>query len=76
MKGYVKWMEGNPIILKVILAVFLGIFWTIYRICKSAVKKNTIGVILGIILLIVGIPFMWLVDIITLIFTGKVLWID
>ncbi len=72
--GYVKWMDGNPKWLKVILSLFLGIFWTLYRILKSVKDKNMLGVILGIILLFVGAPFMWLVDLITLLFMNKVLW--
>ena len=72
--GYVKWMDGNPKWLKVILSLFLGIFWTLYRILKSAKDKNMLGVILGIILFFVGAPFMWLVDLITLLFMNKVLW--
>ena len=72
--GYVKWMDGNPKWLKVILSLFLGIFWTLYRILKSVKDKNMLGVILGIILLFVGAPFMWLVDLITLLFMDKVLW--
>ncbi len=77
MKGYVKWMDANPKLLKVILAIpLLDILWVIYRILKSATKKNTIGVVFGIILLIVGIPFLWLVDIITLVLNDKVLWLD
>jgi hypothetical protein len=35
-----------------------------------------IGAVLGAVLIVVGIPFMWLVDILTLLFTGDVLWID
>lgn len=76
MKGYIKWMDQNPKWLKVVLAFFLGIFWTIYRIFKSADKKNLIGVVIGVILLFVGIAFMWLVDILTLLFMDKILWID
>ena len=72
--GYVKWMDENPKWLKVILSLFLGFFWTLYRILKSAKDKNMLGVILGIILLFVGAPFMWLVDLITLLFMNKVLW--
>ena len=76
MKGYINWMDKNPKWLKVVLALFLGIFWTIYRIFKSATKKNVVGVIFGVILLFVGVFFIWIVDIITLIFSDKILWID
>lgn len=72
--GYVKWMDNNPKWLKVVLAIFsLGIFWGIYRIVKSAVEGNMLGVILGIVLLFVGVLVMW-VDIVTLILMDKILW--
>ncbi len=76
MKGYVNWMDQNPKWLKVVLGLFLGVFWTIYRIFKSALKKNILGVVVGVILLFVGVFFIWIVDIITLILNDKVLWID
>lgn len=77
MKGYVKWMDGNSKLLKVILAIpVLDVLWVIYRIFKSGAKKNTLGVVLGIILIVVGLPILWLIDIITLVLSDKVVWVD
>lgn len=71
----VKWMDKQSKLIKVILALpFLDIVWVIYRIVKSAKSNHALGVILGIILIIVGIPFLWLIDIITIILNDKVLW--
>ena len=43
---------------------------------KSYEKKNTIGIILALILIIIGMPFLWLVDMISIILDNKVYWID
>ena len=77
MKKFVKAMDKLPLIVKIILALpGLDIIWNIVRLCLSIAKNNVGGVILGIVLLIVGIPFMWLIDIITLIFANRILWVD
>ena len=70
-------LEALPLWLKVIFALpGLDIIWMVVRVHKSIVKRNTFGIILGVALIIIGIPFMWIVDIFTLIATGKILWID
>lgn len=77
MKAYVKAMEGFSTIIKVILALpGLDITWGLYRIFKSASKKNTLNVVLGVVLLLVGLPLVWLIDIISIVVVGRVLWID
>ncbi len=77
MKGFIKSMDKASLLIKIILALpILDIVWVVYRLCKSLVKKNTLGIILGILLIIFGIPFLWIVDIITIILSGKVIWID
>lgn len=77
MDSLIKWIDDLPKIVKIILALpFLDVIWTIYRLCKSLAKNNMIGVVLAIVLLFVGIPFLWLVDIITIVMNDKVLWID
>jgi len=77
MKTLIKDMESLPLWVKIILALpALDIIWVIYRLCKSVDKENTLGIVLAVVLLIVGIPFLWLVDIITLIVSNYVLWLD
>jgi len=77
MKSFVKAMDGLSKIVKIILALpFLDIVWVVYRLIKSISKKNTLGIVLAILLLIFGIPFLWLIDIITIIISNKVLWLD
>ena len=73
----VKAMDGLPLIVKIILAIpALDIIWVIYRIVKSLAKGNMLGVILGVVLIIVGLPFLWLVDMIFIVLKGQVFWID
>jgi len=67
LKEYVKFIDGLPLILKVILALpgLDGVFYGIYRICKGRL-------IIGIIWIILGIPLLWIIDIVTIILNGKV----
>ncbi len=77
MSQFVSAMDNMPKLVKVLLALpALDIVWVIYRICRSASKKSVLGIVLGVVLLIVGIPFLWLIDIITILASDKVLWID
>ncbi|NLB85407.1 MAG: hypothetical protein GX794_04760 [Acholeplasmataceae bacterium] len=73
--AYIKWMDINPKWLKVLLAVLIGIFWNLYRIVKSIGDKNILGIILGIILLVTGgFAILWIIDIVTLILSNKIIW--
>ena len=77
MSSFIKAMDDLPRRLKIILALpMIDIVWVVYRLIKSIDQKNTLGIVLAIILLVIGIPFLWLVDIITLIINNKVLWLD
>ncbi len=77
MKEYVNAFDGFSKVAKVLLALpFLDILWVVYRLCKSISSKNTLGVVLAVVLLIVGIPFLWLVDMVSIVLTDKVLWIE
>lgn len=77
MKNFVDAMEKLPLWLKIVLALpALDIVWVIYRLAKSIDKNNTIGIVFAIVLIIIGIPFLWLIDIITLLISNYVLWID
>ena len=76
MKDFIKAMDYLPWILKVILCIpALEIVWGVYRVCKSLVKKNTLALIIAILLIVPGAAFMWVIDIICVILTGKIWWI-
>lgn len=71
----VKWMDNLPKWAKVVLALpCLDVVWVIYRLVKSLGKKQTLGIVLAVILIVVGLPWLWLLDIITIILLDKVLW--
>ncbi len=73
----IKAFDNLPKWLKVVLALpFLDILWNIYRLVKSIKKDSIVGIILAILLITIGLVFMWLVDIITILLYDKVLWID
>ena len=77
MKDIIRAMDGLPKWAKVILALpVLDIVWAIYRLCRSIDKKNTLGIVLAILMLIFCPVIFWLVDIITILVSDKVLWID
>jgi len=71
----IKSFDNLPKIVKLILAIpALDIIWVIYRIIKSVNDNNTLGIILGVVLLFVGVPFLWLIDIICIIIKDTVWW--
>lgn len=77
MKQFIVIMEKLPLLAKVLLALpFLDIVWVVYRVIRSIDAKSTFGIILAVIAIIVGIPFLWLVDMITILILGHVWWID
>ena len=67
MQDYIKFIDGLPFILKVILALpgLDGIFYGIYRIAKGRV-------IIGILWIICGFAILWIIDIYTLLKHGKI----
>ena len=75
MNDLIKTFDDLPLWLKIIFALpGLDIIWAVYRVVRSVVAKNTLAIVLSIVLIIVGIPFLWLVDIIFLLLKGKVWW--
>lgn len=75
MDSYIKWMDSLPLVLKIVFALpCLDILWAIYRIIKGVNAKDTLAIVIDILLLVFGSwSVMWLVDIITLLLNGKVL---
>ena len=71
MNNLIDSIDALPQVLKLVLALpGVDIVWWIYRICRSLEKNNLGGVIVAVLVLLVGVPFMWLIDIIN-IATGK-----
>ena len=76
MKSFIKAIDGLPLIVKIILCIpVLDIVWTIYKLFKSIEKNNVLGIVIAIILFFFA-PFVWLIDLITLLLKGQVWWLD
>lgn len=71
MAEFRKWMDSLPLIVKILLAPpgIDGIAYGIYRICRGDVPN----VILGIVWIVAGATICWVLDIIFLLWKGKVL---
>ena len=66
MNNLIDSIDALPQVLKLVLALpGVDIVWWIYRICRSLEKNNLGGVIVAVLVLLIGVPFMWLIDIIT-----------
>lgn len=74
MKDLIKAMDNLPWLVKLILCIpALDIVWTVYRLLKSLVAGNTIAIILSIVLFFFA-PFVWLIDLLCVIFKKNVWW--
>ena len=77
MKDLIKALDNLPKLVKLILAIpALDIVWVVYRLLRSLDKKNMLGIVLAIVLIIFGIPFLWIVDILCIALNDKVWWLD
>ena len=77
MKSFIQAIDDLPTLVKLILALpGLDIVWVIYRLLRSLVKNNILGVIVAVVAIVVGLPWLWLVDIICILLNGKVWWVD
>lgn len=77
MNSLVRAMDKLNIVIKIILALpVLDIVWHFYRLLRSIDRGNVLGIILAVLLIVVGWAFFWIVDIISIILTNRVLWID
>ena len=77
MRDVIKFFDDLPLVAKVIFALpVLDILWAVYRLCRSISKENALGIVLGVLMLFFCPAIFWLVDIITLLVMGKVIWLD
>lgn len=74
---FCNFLDNQSKVVKIIFALpFLDIIWSVYRLIKSLEKNDTIGIVVGIILLLLGPSILWIVDIITIALYDKVIWFD
>ncbi len=75
MKDIIKAFDGLPLIVKIILSLpCIAIVWQIYRLIKSINDNNILGIILAVVLLVAGPTFVWIIDLVCIIFRGNVWW--
>ena len=74
MKDLIKAMDNLPWLVKLILCIpALDIVWTVYRLLRSLDAKNTLGIVISIILFVFA-PFIWIIDLICVILKKQVWW--
>ena len=72
MKKFIKSMDKLPLLLKIILCIpALDIIWAVYRIVKGITKDSLLQLIVGILWIVPGAAFLWIVDIIYMMVYGK-----
>ena len=77
MKSIIKALHDLPMLVKIILALpALDVVWVVYRLLRSLDKNNILGVVIAVLGIFVGLPWLWLVDIICIVLKGDVWWVD
>lgn len=77
MKDLLKFVDDLPFIVKVILALpALDVVWAVVRVIRSLNANNLVGTVIAIALIVVGLPFVWLIDLICILLKGNIWWID
>lgn len=70
--GYVAFMDNLSFIMKLITTIpLLNILWAIYRIVKGLKGGNVLMLIVGILWIVPGAAFLWLVDLVSVILYKK-----
>ncbi len=73
MKDFIKAMDNLPFIAKLIFCIpALDIVWAVYRIMKGITKESLVQLIVGILWIVPGAAFLWLVDIVCVLLNKKV----
>ena len=77
MKNFLKEMDNLPKLLKLILCLpARDIIWGVYRIIKGVTKESLVQLIVGILWIVPGAVFLWLVDMICLLLNDKLYFTD
>ena len=77
MKKLLKALDKLPPLVKILLCLpALDIVWCVSRVCRSLLKGNLLGVILGVLTIVPGAAFVWVIDLLCVLLTGKIWWID
>jgi hypothetical protein len=68
--GYIKWIDGLPKGLKILLTIFVNGLFAAYRIVREALAKNWNLMTWDIVFTVVW-PVNWVMDLITICSTGE-----
>ncbi|VEU80258.1 hypothetical protein [Haploplasma axanthum] len=70
--GFVAFMDDLPVLVKAILALpGLDFIWGIYRLVKGISKNNGTLTIVGLLWIFLGVPLLWIIDLVTIILSGR-----
>ena len=71
MKDFISQVNGLLLILKIILCIpVLEIFYGICRVINGAAKNDVLWILLGVLTIIPGAFFMWVLDLVWVIVKG------
>ncbi|MCD8372411.1 MAG: hypothetical protein LUD27_03820 [Clostridia bacterium] len=71
MKSFINTVNGLPLIVKVLLCIpCIEIFYSVCRVINGAAKNDILWIVLGILTIIPGAAFMWIVDLIWVLWKG------
>ena len=71
MKDFISQVNGLPLILKIILCIpVLEIFYGICRVINGAAKNDVLWILLGVLTIIPGAFFMWVLDLVWVLVKG------
>lgn len=73
---YLNWYNGLSKIVRILLCILWDIPSNLVRLSKSIIKKNTLGIILAVVLMIFGGFLLFIIDIICIAVKDKVYWLD
>ncbi len=77
LKKLIQFIDELPMIAKLVLCIpVLDIVWSVYRLSRSIVANNTVGIVVGILLIFPGATIVWLIDLICLLINGKIWTMD
>ena len=75
-KQYLDWYKGLSKGVRAVLCILWDIPSNLYRFSRSALKNNSVGIILAVLLAIFGGWILFVVDLCCILLTDDVLWLD
>ncbi len=77
MRELLNQLKGLPLILKLILCIpAIDIVWGVARIMSALDKKNTVNLIIGILTIVPGAFFVWILDLVWVLTKGDAILVD